>query len=102
MMATSIPLLLVIQLALPFTCTKIDPIIVNVTYNDYIDYDFNETTCAKQSKLQTLKYHHDSMCKPVETLVKLDLPDLGNLMVDRKSTRLNSSHSSVSRMPSSA
>ena len=28
--------------------------------------------------------------------------DQGDLIIDRKSTRLNSSHSSVSRMPSSA
>ena len=33
---------------------------------------------------------------------RLSKPELGHLKADRKSTRLNSSHSSVSRMPSSA
>ena len=32
----------------------------------------------------------------------LDRPSNGQVSLDRKSTRLNSSHSSVSRMPSSA
>src|SRR3546814_7828955 len=43
--------------------------------------------------------HHP---RPDETEAVHHITDLGNLLGDRKSTRLNSSHSCASRMPSSA
>ena len=55
------------------------------------------TACNAGSKRQT--NHH--MENEKRTLVKLETT-MGNITVDRKSTRLNSSHPPESRMPSSA
>ena len=50
--------------------------------------------------IMTNKYYEENQCKEVYYFSIEFL--LGRLLKDRKSTRLNSSHSAVSRMPSSA
>ena len=48
----------------------------------------------------------ETVAKTISTLLDIELLPMnhleGHILADRKSTRLNSSHSSVSRMPSSA
>ena len=74
----------------------------------------NEAVVKKTQPLQDLKPESPSLFTPdlrkflsVGLIERFEgLPDAGvgleSLAEDRKSTRLNSSHSSVSRMPSSA
>ena len=56
---------------------------------------WNQNTTIKQQSAQTQKMQQEQ--KAMEELVEMNKLDL-----DRKSTRLNSSHNVASRMPSSA
>ena len=41
-------------------------------------------------------------CDPILSEIRMDTPNFVDFTLDRKSTRLNSSHEWISRMPSSA
>ena len=71
-----------------------DPMVVNVTFNDF---DVNMSTCSSKAKLMSIKHGHDSMCKPMETLVKPDIKGLGDFTLVRPKlvkTNLCSGHCS--------
>ena len=50
----------------------------------------------------TLPQTFHEACVPKDTLAAVDLQAVSETVTDRKSTRLNSSHEWISRMPSSA
>ena len=56
----------------------------------------------KMGIVDYLATHHYYMWSPLEKTVILPIAAFGLTYIDRKSTRLNSSHSQQSRMPSSA
>ena len=51
---------------------------------------------------ETPWYYDDSMKRVANAVREFEKKAIGDVRVDRKSTRLNSSHSGESRMPSSA
>ena len=62
---------------------------------------YNDDTVAKADGGGLGYAGFNGMVKPFNDLIFYEA-EVGKLYTDRKSTRLNSSHSSVSRMPSSA
>ena len=67
-------------------------ITTRIDYEDFIKYKMNKKDAKKRAKEATQGI--------IESIKWLDDMDL--VAVDRKSTRLNSSHTDISRMPSSA
>ena len=57
---------------------------------------------AKVSRLQTRYAARDGRMRDVLSVRQGDISKVYPSMLDRKSTRLNSSHTDISRMPSSA
>src|SRR6186713_1244170 len=80
--------------------------------NSYLLFFFNDTATTEiYTPLYTLSLHDalpislgdDDLAAAVSSAsADRTLPDVMQLPLDRKSTRLNSSHIAVSRMPSSA
>ena len=64
------------------------------------------STSKKQARLMAAVAHNPAFAKkvgiPVSVGKEFNKADTGKKFKDRKSTRLNSSHTDISRMPSSA
>ena len=69
-----------------------------------IAFDLDDVICFRSNEYEDLGPEKYSHCQPYPETISLvnSLYDDGYKIIDRKSTRLNSSHEWISRMPSSA
>ena len=74
-----------------------------ITKAELSDALFDQVGLNKREAKDLIDSFFEAICKSLEAGVDVKISGFGNFQLrDRKSTRLNSSHTDISRMPSSA